>query len=173
MAAIDLGIRWKGSQAGQRGFHLGGIAFEEPTTSAGEQRIAGEHTPRDGEVIRDMSAGMSWDADDATDEAADLDGITVVDAVCDARNPWCVGDGTEHLQIWNRRQQILIPADVVEVMVGGEDGSQTDAVALHFRQDGFRLRAVDDASVLRSGVNDEVRVVVRELRDGDDAHGVG
>ena len=52
-----------------------------------------------------------------------------------------------------------------------EDGRQAYALPADLVQDGPGLGAVDDRGLTAGAVDDEVGVVVLELRDGNDVHG--
>jgi hypothetical protein len=108
------------------------------------------------------------DQHDATAERPDRDAGAVVDRVGDAGDAGRVVAGADDAEAGQGREQILIPADVVEVMMGGEDRRQADAAPSNFRQDGLGLGAVDDARLAAGRVYEQVGVVVGELRDGDD-----
>jgi hypothetical protein len=64
----------------------------------------------------------------------------------------------------------VVTADVVEVMMGGEDGDEPCRVPPGRIENGSRFGAVDDGGVPGGSVDQEVGVVVGELRDGDDFH---
>src|SRR5690349_18483865 len=67
-------------------------------------------------------------------------------------------------------EQILVAADVVEVMMRREDGGEPGAPSVDLLEHGRRFGAVDDGCLARPGIDQDVGVVVGELRDGEDVH---
>src|SRR5579862_5059737 len=55
-------------------------------------------------------------------------------------------------------------------MMGREDGAEADPAAIGLGDDWSRLGTVDDGGLVRRRVDQQVRIVVGELGDGDDFH---
>src|SRR4029077_6833627 len=100
-----------------------------------------------------------------------LEGVARWSAVWDAGNPVCVLGGAVHAEVGKLREQIAIAADVVEVMMRGENAAEHHSPACDLVQDGPGLGAVDDSRFARRGVDEQVGVVVAQLRNRDHFHG--
>ena len=70
-------------------------------------------------------------------------------------------------------QQVRIAAHVIEMVVRRQDGDEPHAAPPDLVQHRRRLRAIDDGGVPGLPVDEQIGVVVAQLRDGDDLHALG
>ena len=61
-------------------------------------------------------------------------------------------------------------AHVIKMVMGGQDGDQAGRAAMGLVEDGTRFGAIDDGGIPGGWIDQEVGVVVGELRDRDDFH---
>src|SRR5271169_686693 len=117
-----------------------------------------------------MPASVCRDEEDACCQCADVNRLTVLHlarATGDASALSRVAENLERPVL----EQVLVAADVVPMMVRGEDRNQINAGLPHLAQDRRGLSAVDYAGLMGVLVDDEISVVVGELRNRNDLHG--
>jgi hypothetical protein len=157
------------------------IAFEETTAAREEQGVACED---DGVVrlarhhVGDRARRVARDVDRAHEQAADRERVALLEEVRLLRDPPLVARVTVDALDAQLRRDLLVPADVIVMMMGGEDRDDLHVAShpcsvLRFEraEHGLGLRGIDDGRLFRLGTDEEVGVVVGEAGDGDDAHG--
>ena len=153
-------------EPGQRQVHLRGRALEQTTATCAEQRVAAEDRAVSGEtwfIIGDVATGMSGHGDDLEFDAdfRHFDMLTAALRMC---HP---GDVLQCRAKYGDRkavEQFRNAADVVAVMMGGENGAETVAGFRQMPQHRNRIARVDHRDA--AGGAQQPDVVVVESRQG-------
>src|SRR5437660_1244286 len=165
VAAIDLRVIWQRSELGKRGVHLLGGAFEEPPAAAGEERVAAEK--RACPIIGNVRARVAGDVEhrEAHPKLGDADAIAFTERLRERRNRLVARAVYRNAVVLH---ELRDAADVVRMMVRGEDRRELELLAPEIVEHRPRLAGVDDRGMRL--VAQRPDVVVFERFDGHDFH---
>ena len=145
--------------------HLRRAAFEQPAATAGEEGVAAEQHAF--AKVGDMARGVRGNVENAHphSDTGHVDLIVLHQVAGHAGYRFPLGSEYRYVIL---RQQIRDSADVVCVMVGGEDGFELQALGLEVFEDGAGFTRIDDHRAAIASQAPDVVVLERPYGLDDD-----
>ena len=133
--------------------------FEDPPAAQREQRIAAEQRPALCKPVRDMPGRVSRHVPDLCLRIVEHERVAIGDLDIDHRNAIAVRLGADHgaagLVLDFRHA-----ADMVVVMMGGENMGQVPAEHVERFEHRFRVRRIHDRRIARRTLAQQVHVII-------------
>ena len=166
--AVDARVAGQRAELLHRAEHHLGCALEQAPAAGREQRVAAEHGLRAGENVGDVSARVGGDEQHVRALRAHLDGVALLEAAREARQPCGVAVVAEHRCAVAPRK-LGVGGGVIRVVMGREDLSYRNAEGVYAAHDRRHLGRIDHGRLAALLAHEQVGVVVAQGRDAFDA----
>lgn len=149
---------------------VGGLPLEEAAAAGAEEGITGEEGTRWGPIgdeVSDGAEGVPRDGEAPDGEAREGHDLVVLDRAGDAMDEGIIGGEGQDRGAREGEEQPRDAPHMIEVVVGGEDGPESEGAPGEGLLHRFGLGGVDDEGDGGGGL-DQVRVVVAKAGEGGD-----
>ena len=118
-----------------------------------------------------MAAGMTRDKEKTRFEVSNTNRIALIDHMGNARRARLVPLMAVHFELRKFLHKFFIPAHMVPVMVGIDDGRKVHALTLDRGGNRAGLGRINNAGLVGRFINQHIGVIIGQHGDGKDFHG--